>query len=285
MVWDGLVAFDLFFAGMGAWAFIFAALTIRRCDETHRVRLAAYTVALVAVAFGAVILAIDAKGGLNNPLRYLGLLSNFGSAMAWGVVLITLFMLGDLICVVLLACKRAVPRALEIVVAVVGVGVSLYTGVLLGSAGAFPLWNLGVLPCVFLVSAAYTGYAACRLTVRLAGGKDAVEQPAWLDKVAVALPVVEAVALVVLLVVVAQTGGSAALAAAASVANLVSGSCAVAFWGGAVAVGLVVPCALAIARLRGFAPTWADLAECACVLVGGLVFRYAIVVAAVAVFA
>lgn len=283
MVWDGFVAFDLFFAGLGAWTFIFALFMVPRGTEARKARLACFSVALVAVVLGAVILAVDAKGGLLNPGRYLGLLGNFGSVMTWGVVLISLFMIGCAACVILLACKRGVPRALEVIVTVVGVGVSAYTGVLLGSAGAFPLWNPVGLPCAFIASAAYTGFAACKLIVRLAG--KGISLPAWAGKASVALPAIVAAALVLLLALAASTGGSAAAAAAASVTGLISGSYAVVFWGAAVLVGLVVPLVLSVMRLRAAAAGWVDVAECVCVLVGGLAFRCVIVIAAVATFA
>ena len=278
MVWDGIVACDLFFAGMGAWTFVFAVLAAGRDDASRKAKLAGIAVAFVAVALGALILAVDARGGLLNPLRYFNLLGNFGSVMTWGVVLISLFLVGAFICGVMLVLKRNVPRALEVVTGVLGVGVSLYTGVLLSTAPAFPL--------AFVVSAAYTGYAAYALAARftLPSG---TALPAWTGKVALVLPVLEVVALVALLVVVSATTGSAAPFATQSVANLLTGSNAVVFWGGVVAVGLVAPFALALVRTRKgeAAPGWYGVAEAACILVGGFAFRYAVIMAAVPMFA
>ncbi len=286
MVWDGIVACDLFFAGMGAWTFVFAVLAAGRDDASRKAKLAGVAVAFVAVALGALILAVDARGGLLNPLRYFNLLGNFGSVMTWGVVLISLFLVGAFVCGVLLVLKRNVPRALEVVTAVLGVGVSLYTGVLLSTAPAFPLWNLAVLPVAFVVSAAYTGYAAYALAARftLPSG---TALPAWTGKVALVLPVLEVVALVALLVVVSATTGSAAPFATQSVANLLTGSNAVVFWGGVVAVGLMAPFALALVRTRKgeAAPGWFGVAEAVCILVGGFAFRYAVIMAAVPMFA
>ena len=157
MVWDGIVACDLFFAGLGAWAFVFTVLAGGRGAAARKVKLIGMGTAFVAVALGALILAVDARGGLLNPLRYLNLLGNFGSVMTWGVVLISLFLASAFACLVLLALRKDPPRALELVGSALGVGVSLYTGVLLSTAPAFPLWNLAVLPAAFAVSAAYTG--------------------------------------------------------------------------------------------------------------------------------
>lgn len=49
-----------------------------------------------------------------------------------------------------------------------GPGLRAHTDALLGTAPAFPLWNLAVLPVAFLASAAYTGYAVALLAARLA---------------------------------------------------------------------------------------------------------------------
>ena len=283
MVWDGIVALDLFFAGLGAWTFVFAVLAAGDGERSRKAKLAGVAVAFAAVALGAVILAVDAKGGFMNPLRYFHLLGNLGSVMTWGVILISLFLAGSFVCGALLVAKKAVPRALEVCVALVAVGVSLYTGVLLSTSPAFPLWNLAVLPVAFVVSAAYTGYAAYALADRFAGGSGL---PAWTSKAAIALPLLLAVALAALLAVVSNTQGSGAAAAAASVANLVSGQCALVFWGGTVAVGVAAPLALALfGKSRGeAAPSWVAIAEWACILVGGLAFRYAVVVAAAPIF-
>ena len=52
---------------------------------------------------------------------------------------------------------------------VLAVCVAAYTGVLLGDAGlAFPLWNMAILPLLFVVSAASTGIAAVLLVTYLA---------------------------------------------------------------------------------------------------------------------
>lgn len=284
MVWDGIVALDLFFAGLGAWTFIFTVLAKGEGEAFRKAKLAGVIVAFAAVALGAVILAVDARGGLMNPLRYFNLLSNLGSVMTWGVILISLFLAGSFACAALLAAKRGVPKALEAVTGALAVGVSLYTGILLSTSPAFPLWNLAVLPAAFLLSAAYTGYAAHSLANRFAGS-DRAALPAWAESASVALPVLLAVALGALAAVVSATQGSGAAAAAASVANLVSGSCAPAFWGGTVVVGIAAPLALEIVRRRGkTASAWMGVAEWACILVGGLAFRYAVVVAAVPIF-
>lgn len=289
MVWDGIVACDLFCAGLGAWTYFFTVFATGSDERARKTKLVGILVGIVAVALGALILAVDAKGGFIHPLRYLHLLGNFGSVMTWGVVLISLFLVGAFVCALLLILKKKTPRALELVTALLGVGVSIYTGVLLGTSPAFPLWNLAVLPVAFLISAAYTGYAAYGLVARFTAPKDglALTAPCWVGKAGLALPVLEAVALVVLLAVVSASSGSGAAAAALSVANLMMGNNALVFWGGVVVIGLAVPLVLAVLRLRQGekTPAWMGIVEWVCIIIGGFAFRYAIVMAAVPMFA
>ena len=285
MVWDGLVAVDLFLAGFGAWTFIFAILGKTQSDHASKAKLVGVIVAFVAVALGAVILAVDARGGLMNPLRYFNLFANFGSVMTWGVLLISLFLVGALVCGVLLIIKKQPPRILEILVAVPAVGVSVYTGILLSTAPAFPLWNIIALPAAFVVSAAYCGYAAFSLIERLMGIKESA-LPAVAQKSAFVLPVLEAIILVALVAIVSATQGSAAAAASASITGMLLGGHAFLFWGGVVVLGLAVPLVLAILRNRQGegAPSWMGYVEWICILIGGFVFRYVIVVAAISMF-
>lgn len=286
MVWDGLVAVDLFCAGLGAWMFIFMALASWKNEDKPLVKTVGYLVAAVLVALGALILAVDAKGGFYDPVRYFYLLSNFGSVMTWGVVFISLFLVAAAAAVAMLLAKKRVLRVIEWVGIACGAGVSVYTGVLLGVSSAYPLWNMPMLPLVFLVSAAYCGWAAYALVAKLCDG-DAYAAPAWFGKTALALPVLEALAVAVLIAVTGASGGSDAVAAAATVAALVSGSYAPLFWVGLVGIGLVVPFALQLVSLRGGseAPAWMGYVIWACVLVGGFVLRYLVVVAAVPLFA
>ena len=67
-----------------------------------------------------------------------------------------------------LLVRKKTPKALDVVGMVLAVCVAAYTGVLLGDAGlAFPLWNMAILPLLFVVSAASTGIAAVLLVTYL----------------------------------------------------------------------------------------------------------------------
>lgn len=146
MVWDGIIATYLFLAGLGAGAFAFAALVGFVKPDAVKLRTIGYVIAPIAVGVGTVLLMVDAKAGLMNPLRFFGLLGNFSSIMAWGVVILIAFMAVSVIALVVMLVKKSTPKALDVVGLVCAVAVAVYTGMLLGDAPGFPLWNPVVLP-------------------------------------------------------------------------------------------------------------------------------------------
>lgn len=283
MVWDAIIAIYLFLAGLGAGAFALGALTNWAKTPAPTMKKVAFIVAPVAVAVGTLMLVVDARAGLMNPLRFFGLVANLGSVMAWGVIILSAFLVVSIVDLIVLLVKKGTPKALDIVGAVLAVCVAAYTGVLLGDAGvAFPLWNMAVLPILFIVSAASTGIAVTLLITRLVAADEAAALP-WLGKAGLVLPVLELALVIVLLAVAGMAGGSAGAAGAASVANLVSGPYAVAFWLGFIVIGLAVPFVLELMSHRGSQSKALPMAGEACVLVGGFMLRYLVIMAAVAV--
>ena len=283
MVWDAIIAIYLFLAGLGAGAFALGALTNWAKTPAPTMKKIAFIVAPVAVAVGTLMLVVDAHAGLMNPLRFFGLVTNLGSVMAWGVIILSAFLVVSIIDVIILLVKKSSPKVLDIIGAVLAVCVAAYTGVLLGDAGvAFPLWNMAVLPILFIVSAASTGIAVTLLITRLVAADEAAALP-WLGKAGLVLPVLELALVIALLAVAGMAGGSAGAAGAASVANLVSGPYAVAFWLGFVVIGLAVPFVLELMSHRGSQSKALPMAGEACVLVGGFMLRYLVIMAAVAV--
>lgn len=283
MVWDAIIAIYLFLAGLGAGAFALGALTNWAKTPAPTMKKVAFIVAPVAVAVGTLMLVVDAHAGLMNPLRFFGLVANLGSVMAWGVIILSAFLVVSIVDLIILLVKKGTPKALDIVGAVLAVCVAAYTGVLLGDAGvAFPLWNMAVLPILFIVSAASTGIAVTLLITRFVAADEAAALP-WLGKAGLVLPVLELALVIALLAVAGMAGGSAGAAGAASVANLVSGPYAVAFWLGFVVIGLAVPFVLELMSRRGSQSKALPMAGEACVLVGGFMLRYLVIMAAVAV--
>ena len=284
MVWDAVIACYLFLAGMGAGAFALAALAGLMKPELKKIRRVGYIIAPIAVAVGCLLLMVDAKGGLFNPLRFFFIVSNLQSVMSWGVIILCLFIVVSGIALVLNLMKKETPKAIDIIGLVLAVCTAAYTGVLLGAAPGFPLWNIVVMPLLFIVSATSSGFASVLLVAHATGSEEPAALP-FLKKMAYILPALEAVLVVVLFVVAMMTQGSGAEAAVASVMNMVAGSYAPVFWVGFVVVGLVAPVALEVlnARKASSAKGLAVAAE-ACVLVGAFLLRFLVIMAAVPIF-
>lgn len=286
MVWDWIIATYLFLAGLGAGAFVLGALVGWKREGASKMKLAAFIIALVAVCVGTLLLVVDAKAGLMNPLRFFGLLANMSSIMMWGVVLLSAFIVVCFIEIILAWRTGKTPKALDVVGMLLALGVASYTGMLLGDASlAFPLWNPVVLPVLFVVSAASSGFAAVVLVAHLMHAPE-IEDSRFLRMTNLAFPIIEAALIGVLLLVVSSTAGSAGPAAAASVAGLVGGAWAPLFWGGLVIVGLVLPLCMEIfaaskaKSAEKESPAWASyVGECG-VLVGGFMLRYLVIMAA-----
>lgn len=303
MVWDAFIAIYLFLAGLGAGAFFLGACTGWAKKPAPKMKRIAYIIAPIAVAVGTLVLVFDAKAGFANPMRFFYLVTNLSSVMAWGVIILSAFIAVSAIDLIILLVKKDTPKALDVIGMVLALATAAYTGVLLGDAGmAFPLWNMAVLPVLFVVSAASTGMAAVLLGTYLVAPDEAASLP-WLPKAGLVLPVVELLLVVALLAVTASASGPAAAAGAASVASLLTGAYAVPFWLGFVAVGLVLPFALELYRHRaggakaavaaaggegaaeaaaGSGKALAIVGE-AGVLVGGFMLRYLVIMAALAV--
>ena len=315
MVWNELLAINLFFAGLGGWTFIFTFLASSNDEKYRKVKLVGTGISIITVGLGAMILAVDAHGGLLNPNRYFFLLSNLNSVMAWGVIFISLFIIGAVIVWIMLFKKKNAPVVLEAITAILGLCVSIYTGVLLGTSPAFPLWSLSVLPIAFMISAADAGYGTYMLTrhytkfsldnaegtevkdVEAAKSTENTEAakstevqakaPAisegGLRKLGIILPILFAIALAALLMVVSSVQGDGAIAAKQSITNLIYGNAALVFWIGTVIMGVVVPLVVALMPKKNVTPGL-NLAKLFCILVGSFTFRYVIIVAAVPIF-
>ena len=214
MIWDWIIALYLFLAGMGAGAFVLGVIAGWKCPDASKVKLAGLVIAPVAVGV-VLMLMVDARAGLMNPLRFFGLLANPSSIMMWGVVLLSAFLLVGVVELALQWKTKKTPKWLDVVGVLLAVGVAGYTGMLLGDAHlAFPLWNQMVLPLLFLVSAASAGFAAVVLAGHALHAPE-LEQLRFTHTTGLVLPVLEAALIAVLLMMAQAADGSAAAAGAA----------------------------------------------------------------------
>lgn len=193
--------------------------------------------------------------------------------------------------------------ALEVALCVCSLVVMAYTGLLLQSLAAVPLWNTVWLPVLFVLSSASCGFALVLGIAQFTGMADVfatvLRRAMASDAGVVAAEILVAFALVASVSANADAGTAAsasavladatgatgvtgvtgtALAAARSAEWLLRGSGAPLFWGGFLGLGLVVPLvAETVAlRLRSISANVA-LGLAACVLAGGFALRWCVV--------
>lgn len=174
-----------------------------------------------------------------------------------------------------------------------GAALGLYTGLLLNSMVARPLWNTALLPVLFLVSGLSAAAATVHLLSRLLpagpapqgmlGGAVAAllqsldevpperSRSVALVRTDVALLAVELTLLA--LFVLGLASGSASQIDAARI--VVSGPYALLFWGGVIAAGILLPLALQGLELGRRIPH--SLAPAVLVLLGGFALRWVMV--------
>jgi formate-dependent nitrite reductase membrane component NrfD len=226
-----------------------------------RVAPLAYRLAFPLIAFGSFLLLLD----LTRPLRFFRLLTHFNprspvSLGSYGLVvyggLALLFALAPL------AGVASLPRPLVVVALAAALFIASYTGVLL-TASSKPAWNASpLMGGIFLALALASGAAALILLV-LASPASGGDSIGWLRRFLAACLGVQALLLAFHLwrvqrVPIAERAGCDRL--------LLHGRVAAAFWIALAllfATPLVLPLALASAS----------------VLLGGLLFRYAIFLA------
>jgi protein NrfD len=158
-------------------------------------------------------------------------------------------------------------RKIGVAAIATGIGLGVYTGILLSTLGARALWGSALLGPLFLVSGLSTGAAAMMLFRVTEEERHALAR--W-DLAAIG---VEALLLALLLIGL-STGGAGARSAAAL---LLGGSYTGPFWALVVAAGLAVPALLEVLEFR--LRLRASLVTPALILAGGFALRWIFVAA------
>ncbi len=187
--------------------------------------------------------------------------------------------------------KAGLRRKLAWVSVPLGIAVAIYTGVLLGAMPSRPFWNSPVLALLFLVSALSTGVAGILILKALFGRGTTVEAENTQDhgeylltSSDVMLLGFEILAIFLFLMFAHLTIG--APAAAVSVI-LPGGPLALAFWGGVVLLGLLLPALIELKYVlptllhkKPFAiPRGMEVLVSVIILIGGFLLRYVVVIA------
>jgi polysulfide reductase chain C len=302
--WGWLVAIYLFLGGMGAGAFIIAAL-IELTGQRYRQKYCPTTMTGAGVSgplivAGTVLLILDLGAGLQEPWRIPLMFTNFQSVMTWGIWILTLFIpiaflygIVEIMHVypgILGAARkwlrmlpetlpyRRIKRIICPVGIVLAVATALYTGVLLSVVKAVPLWSTPILPALFLVSAISTGMGLCiDLSATLAVPRihRGFKNLPLIHLVVIGL---EIALLALLLVTALNQGGEAA----ESAKLILTGNGSVIFWLLVAGFGMLYPLMVHVyAYARHSHGYLSGILSGVGIVIAGLFVRYLIVAAAI----
>jgi formate-dependent nitrite reductase membrane component NrfD len=266
--WHSAYAIYFFVIGICAGLSFFSFLSWHR-PELAGVRRSAAYLSFALLAVGGVLLIAD----LSQPLRFLNTLNpfylQFTSPLAWGALNIAAF--GICSVLYLLALRKDDPkrgRLLALVVALLALGLPIYTGFDLSVHQSRPLWNTPVMPVLFVALAMASGAAVSSL---LAGGNAAAQ--ATLRQYLIW----SVGAVGVILVSMLGTTNYGGAAEELTFILLTTGSVGLIFVGLGIVAGTVAPLALLVAPLGR--QQGAVMVAALLVLLGSAALRYAILMA------
>jgi formate-dependent nitrite reductase membrane component NrfD len=260
-----LIVWYFFLGGIAGGAYFTAAMADAFGSRRDRsvVRLG-YVLAVLLIGLCGILLILD----LGTPSRFLNMLGTFKfrdpmSIGAWMLGVFGAFaFVSSLLSFAGDERTARLRRAWSLIGTLSGFFLASYTGVLLSNS-ALPFWrDARLMGALFLASGASTGMAAISLLLFLSGDAagEGFKKVKRADRFAMLFELIVLAAFLVLL-------GSAG-------APLTSGQFALLFWGGLVAIGLLVP--LVLDAVGGRAKVVGAFAA-ALVLVGGFILRYVIV--------
>jgi formate-dependent nitrite reductase membrane component NrfD len=263
--WGWLLALDLFLGGMGGGLF----LLFLNFDLPPSIAF----VSIVLVALGAVVLMVE----LGHPLRaWRALCKPFSSWISRGVFSVTLFIVfaflysaaGSDVVSWLALDNDAARKTIGVIAAVSALMVTLYPGFVLAASPSIPFWNSPFLPLIFACHSLLVATGLLFLVAPL--GFDSGKLPD--------ISFLGALLIVVNLVLGAMHLGNskrAGLAAREAVRRLNQGSLGVMFRLGVIVLGMIAPLFIVL-----WMPSILALAGLF-ILIGGLLFRYAVLKAGV----
>lgn len=266
--WGWEIATALFLCGAAAGLGIVGSAFRLRDSRPSRIVRVADLLGLPVLASGAFFLWVDLGNRMNIWRVYLAFEPT--SVMWWGswIVLLSLGLLALRFLAELLSLRVPAGRPLAVAGVVLGTGLGAYTGLLLATIAARPLWSSALLPLVFLASAIGTG-----TTLLWLGGGG--ERPR-LRRVEVALWTTE----LLLLLAYAASLRLGAEPAQRAFGLLSGGLYGLTFWGVAVTLGVALPLvATMVAEARRVHLSGVPLAVAN--LIGSLSLRLVVVYAGV----
>jgi formate-dependent nitrite reductase membrane component NrfD len=285
-IWTWEVAMYLFLGGVTAGIIIFAA-AVALLNKDEQAPFSSDKLALLApivLSLGMTTLFLD----LEHKLFTFRFYTTFRvlSPMSWGAwILMIIYPVSVL--QILATVRRGYPwlaqfidrlaagrsaidwceekrREISLVAIPAGVGLGVYTAILLSAFSARPFWNTGVLAPLFLASGLSTAAALVALLTKHHGERS------WFTKIDIYLIVTE-LALVALFIINLATGSAPQIQALECC--VMGGPHTFAFWVLFVGIGLLIPLLLEILEVRGLGATLA-LVAAVLVLFGGYTLRH-----------
>ncbi len=249
-IWDPLLIGPFLWlagiAGMDAVAYVL--LKQSKVDNLKTFSWVLFISIVAALVF--VVADLSRPWNLVNALTTSFFTDEFGLFRSWMAVGIVLLSVVALL-LFLVALRRMVNiKILNAVVdagwfgvllAAVGLLVTIYSGFLIAAAPGIPFWNTALIPVLWLLSVPVCALALTELLIY----RDDITK--FIVRAGSALKVVELIA-VLALVNLAMYGASTAAKTSGWV--LAYGPLAPAFWGGVVAVGILIPLAIGLMSLR-----------------------------------
>lgn len=289
--WSWYVAADLFFGGLGAGAYLASVVADmwgkKRWEKFAR--LGAH-LSWPLIAMGMVLLTLDlGRVDFRDPMHILNVYNNPFSIMTIGTVLLTIFLVVGVLTSFLWLAKQRQGRLkslIEIIGAILAVGVAVYTGLLLAMARGNPLWGSPFLPWLFVLSASLTGLALLGLSETWLGQRlfpsFSSGEIAFLHVIGKACSTIIVAELVTLVLYIASVSATATR----EIEALLVGALSPLFLGVVVLLGLIIPLVL-----EKYGEIWLEktggtrlvpmmaMFGFVFMLIGGLFLRYTILIA------
>lgn len=281
-VWNPLlIGSFLWFAGIaGMGSVAYALMRLYRVEEKLReLSLTLFASTVLGLAF----VVADLSRPANMPAAILSSLASgvfiaklTASWMTLGISLLFLLLLFTLALALrhtalLVLSKVTDNKYFLVILAVIGLLVTLYSGFLIADAPGVPFWNTSLIPLLWLISASVCAVALLKILVR----EEKVSHA--LTRFGLALDAAELAALAALINVALYSGS---VAAKMSAEALLAGELAAPFWLGVVVLGVLVPLGIGFALLKKESRQLA-LAAAVLALIGALVLRILVIQAGV----
>ncbi|WP_456327156.1 NrfD/PsrC family molybdoenzyme membrane anchor subunit [Archaeoglobus sp.] len=276
--WGILIAFYLFLGGLGSMAFCVSFLYWLRGER--KLSIAGSVVGVVAVLIGILALVLD----LGHPERfYLVLLSPNLNVKSWIFIGSTFLSAFTLFAVLFIApqilniikLNEKILKTFGWIAFAFGIGVSAYTGILIGIVFNIPFWNAPALPIIFMISALSTGLATLVLVGLALRDSEVQKITHHLAKYDGFTMIFELIVLAIYLLI--RSYGP--VGAIESVKTILTGYLAPYFVGGVLLMGLAIPIMLVFGyevRKEGRGCVCVTILSAIFVLIGGAMLRYVV---------